>query len=81
MDSEITQNITIAYNRKLLNTPIKEILKKVSNKFNDHLSNEKILSKIPPSKDEINHLLNCTYKEMYEKYYLTSRNELADKGS
>ena len=76
MDSEITQNITIAYNRKLLNTPIKEILKKVSNKFNDHLSNEKILSKIPPSKDEINHLLNCTYKEMYEKYYLTSRNEL-----
>ena len=76
MDSEITQNITIAYNRKLLNTPIKEILKKVSNKFNDHLSNEKILSKIPPSKDEINQLLNCTYKEMYEKYYLTSRNDL-----
>jgi hemoglobin-like flavoprotein len=76
MDSEITQNITISYNRTLLDTPLRIILKKVSNKFNDHLSNERILSKIPISKTEINNLLNCTYREMYERYYLTSRNEL-----
>ena len=44
IDSETTQNITIAYNKILLDTPIKQLLKKVSNKFNDHLSNEKILS-------------------------------------
>ena len=76
MDSETTQNITIAYNKILLTTPIKELLKKVSNKFNDHLSNERILSKIPSSKIQINKLLNCSYREMYENYYLKSRNEL-----
>ncbi len=76
IDSETTQNITIAYNKILLDTPIKQLLKKVSNKFNDHLSNEKILSKIPSSKININKLLNCSYREMYENYYLTSRNEL-----
>ena len=76
MDSETTQNITIAYNKILLNPPIKELLKKVSNKFNDHLSNERILSKIPSSKIQINKLLNCSYREMYENYYLKSRNDL-----
>ena len=76
IDSEITQNITIAYNRILLNTPIREIIKKVSNKFNDPLSNEKILSKIPFSKIELNKLLNCTYMEMYQNYYLNSKIDL-----
>ena len=76
IDREITQNITIAYNRILLNTPIREIIKKVSNKFNDPLSNEKILSKIPFSKIELNKLLNCTYMEMYQNYYLNSKIDL-----
>ena len=76
IDSEITQNITISYNRNLLNTPIRNIIKRVSNKFNDSLSNEKILSKIPSSKIEINKLLNCSYMEMYKNYYLNSRNDL-----
>jgi hypothetical protein len=76
MDSETTQNITINYNRNLLSTPIKDILKKVSQKFHDPLQNEKIISNIPSSKFEINKLLNCTYKEMYEDYYLKSRTDL-----
>ena len=76
MDSETTQNITINYNRNLLSTPIKDILKKVSQKFHDPLQNEKIISNIPSSKFEINKLLNCTYKEMYEDYYLKSRSDL-----
>jgi len=76
IDSTITQNITIDYNRTLLNNQIKEIIKKVSNKFHDSLSNERILSKIPSYKIEINKLLNCSYREMYEKYYLNSRNDL-----
>jgi hypothetical protein len=76
MDSETTQNITINYNRNLLHTPIKEILKKVSQKFHDPYQNEKIIANLPPSKYEINKLLNCTYKEMYEDYYLKSRSDL-----
>ena len=76
MDSETTQNITINYNRTLLSTPIKDILKKVSQKFHDRFENEKIISNIPSSKFELNKLLNCTYKEMYEDYYLKSRSDL-----
>ena len=76
MDSQITQNITISYNKELLSTPIKQILKNVSHKYHDRYKNEKILSKIPDSKTEINKLLNCTYQEMYENYYLKSRNDM-----
>ena len=76
MDSQITQNITISYNKELLSTPIKQILKNVSHKYHDRYKNEKILSKIPESKTEINKLLNCTYQEMYENYYLKSRNDM-----
>jgi hypothetical protein len=76
MCSEVTQNITINYNKNLLLTPIKEILKNVSQKYNDSFQNIKIISKIPSSKVEINKLLNCTYQQMYEDYYLKSKSEM-----
>ena len=76
MCSEVTQNITINYNKNLLLTPIKEILKNISLKYNDSFQNSKIISKIPSSKIEINKLLNCTYQQMYEDYYLKSRSEM-----
>lgn len=76
INSEITQNITINYNKNLLSIPIKEILKKVSFKFHDRFQNEKIINKIPNSKIELNKLLNITYEEMYEKYYLKSTRDL-----
>ena len=76
MCSEVTQNITINYNKNLLLTPIKEILKNVSQKYNDSFQNVKIISKIPSSKVEIYKLLNCTYQQMYEDYYLKSKSEM-----
>lgn len=76
IDSQITQNVNINYNKSLLFTPIKEILKKVSIKYHDRTQNEKIIYQIPDSKKEINKLLNCSYKEMYENYYLQSRNDM-----
>ena len=76
MCSEVTQNITINYNKNLLLTPIKEILKNISLKYHDSFQNSKIISKIPSSKIEINKLLNCTYQQMYEDYYLKSRSEM-----
>ena len=76
MNSEVTQNISIKYNKNLLLKPIKEILKNVSLKYNDSSQNIKIISKIPSSKIEINKLLNCTYKQMYEDYYLKSKSEM-----
>ena len=74
--SQITQNVNINYNKGLLFTPIKEILKRVSVKYHDRTQNEKIIYLIPDSKKEINKLLNCSYKEMYENYYLQSRNDM-----
>ena len=76
MNSEVTQNISIKYNKNLLLKPIKEILKNVSLKYNDSSQNIKIISKIPSSKIEINKLLNCTYQQMYEDYYLKSKSEM-----
>ena len=35
MSSKITQDITISFNKKLMNTSIKDILIQVSNKFKD----------------------------------------------
>ena len=78
ISSEITQNITVEYNQKLFDEPIKDILIRISDKFQDKEKN-KIILQILKNKvgenDEIVHLLNMKYKDMYNNYYLKSNKE------
>ena len=78
ISSEITQNITVEFNQKLFDEKIKDVLVKISDKFQDKDKN-KIILQILMSKvnenDEIVHLLNMTYKDMYNNYYLKSNKE------
>ena len=78
ISSEITQNITVEFNQNLFDEKIKDILVKISDKFQDKDKN-KIILQILMSKvnenDEIVYLLNMTYKDMYTNYYLKSNKE------
>ena len=78
ISSEITQNITVEFNQKLFDEKIKDVLVKISDKFQDKDKN-KIILQILMSKvnenDEIVYLLNMTYKDMYTNYYLKSNKE------
>lgn len=80
MDSKITQNITIAYNKKLLETPVKDILSKVSMKFRDQSTNQNFIEKIVKSKPYLSELLNSTYEYIFMNFYLKSSSEMF-KGS
>ena len=66
------------YNQKLFDEPIKDILIRISDKFQDKEKN-KIILQILKNKvgenDEIVHLLNMKYKDMYNNYYLKSNKE------
>jgi len=46
MCSKITQDVTISYNKKLMDTPVKDILVQVSNKFKDKDINLYYIEKI-----------------------------------
>ena len=72
MSSKITQDITISYNKKLMETPIKEILIQVSNKFKNKDINLYYIEKISQIKgnnlvkngnvNNLNDILNIPYK-------------------
>ena len=82
MCSKITQDVTISYNKKLMDTPVKDILVQVSNKFKDKDINLYYIEKIFQMKsnnlfenDSINtlqQLLNNSYKYMMNNFYLKS---------
>ena len=72
LESSITQDITISYNKKMLEKPLKVILSKVSKKFKDRDTNANFIDKISKYKPNIRNLLNKTYEEMYLDYYLKS---------
>ena len=75
MSSLITQNITVEYNQNLFNKKIKDIIRDVSNKYQDKEINIKCLNYAmnnPESNRELIKYLNMTYKEMYLNYYLKS---------
>ena len=82
MCSKITQDVTISYNKKLMDTPVKDILVQVSNKFKDKDINLYYIEKIFQMKsnnlfenDSINtlqQLLNTSYKDMMNNFYLKS---------
>ena len=74
MNSKITKDITIEYNRALLNKKIKDIIVDISNKYVDRDNNKKCLQFIEKKEDneEIVKILNMTYEELYTDYYLKS---------
>ena len=82
LSSKITQDITIGFNKVLLNTPMKNILSQVSSKFKNKDINLYYIEKILNANEnnlninELNLIFNMTYKEMYENYYLKSTKAL-----
>ena len=75
LNSKITKDIGIEFNRSLLNQKIKDIIVNVSKKYNDKEHNKKCIKYIESQNDneEIIKILNMTYKDLYEQYYLNSK--------
>ena len=69
-----TKDIGIIYNRNLLNSKIKDIIINASNKYKDLDNNKKCIKFIEEQKnnEEILNILNMTYKDLYNDYYLKS---------
>lgn len=86
MSSQITQDITISYNKKLMETSIKDILIQVSNKFKNKDINSYYIEKISQIKETslnsnenintLNQILNIPYKDMMNNFYLKSTKKL-----
>ena len=86
MCSKITQDVTISYNMKLMDTPVKDVLVQVSNKFKDRDINlyyiEKIMQIKPVNENEnlgvnaLKNILNISYKDMMNNFYLKSTKKL-----
>ena len=86
MSSKITQDITISYNKKLMETPVKEILVQVSHKFKNKDINLYYIEKISQIKginainnaniQTLNEILNIPYKDMMNNFYLKSTKKL-----
>lgn len=75
MKSDITQNITVEYNKNLFEKKIKDIILEVSNKYQNKEINSSCYKYIMDNKEinkEVIELLNMTYKDMYVNYYLNS---------
>ena len=78
ISSEITQNITVEYNRNLFIKKIKDIIVDMSDKFQDKDRNRialQIIMKKANKNDEIIQILDTNYKDMYLNYYLKSTKE------
>ena len=75
MQSKITQNITVEFNKKLFNKKIKDILKDVSNKYQNKDINSECIDYIMEN-NQLNSslvdILNMTYKDLYVNFYLKS---------
>ena len=72
-----TKDIGIIYNRNLLNSKIKDIIINASNKYKDLDNNKKCIKFIEEQKnnEKILNILNMTYKDLYNDYYLKSTKE------
>ena len=76
MNVTLTQNITIDFNRNLLEKRIKDIIINVSDKYSKNKDNNKNCIQFIQSQkdvDDIINILNMTYKELYINYYLKSK--------
>ena len=86
MCSKITQDVTISYNKKLMETPVKDVLVQVSNKFKDKDINLYYIEKIMQMKSNneseneginaLKDILNMNYKDMMDNFYLKSTKNL-----
>ena len=86
MCSKITQDVTISYNKKLMETEIKDVLVQVSNKFKDKDINLYYIQKIMQIKSNnleenlgvniLKQILNTSYKDMMNNFYLKSTKKL-----
>ena len=74
MNIKITKDISIEYNRHLLNQYIKEIIVKMSNKYKNQENNKNCIKFIENKKDneKIINILNMTYEQLYTNYFLKS---------
>ncbi len=78
MSIKVTKDLGIEYNRNLLNTPLKEIIVNVSNKYqNKENNNIKCIKYIEEQKDneEIINILNMTYEQLYINYLNTTKKD------
>ena len=77
MEIRVTKDIGIEYNRILLESTIKEIITKVSNKYQNSDNNKNCIKFIEAQEDneEILNILNTTYKDLYTDWYLKSTKE------
>ena len=80
MNIRVTKDIGIEYNRNLLNTPLREIIVNVSNKYQNKENNKNCIKFIEEQKDneEIINILNMTYEQLYIKYLNSTKNDSLD---
>ena len=78
MNARMTKDIGIEYNRNLLNTPLKEIIVNISdryqNKDNNNANCIKFIKKQNDNEEIIN-ILNMTYEELYVNYLKSTKND------
>jgi hypothetical protein len=75
ISSFITQNITVEFNRLLMDDKIKNVISRISHKFRDKDKNKIIVELIMNKADkesEIIKFLNMSYKDFFLNYYLKS---------
>ena len=77
MNIKITKDISIEYNRHLLNKYIKEIIVKMSNKYKNQENNKNCIKFIENKKhnEEIINILNMTYEQLYINYLKSTKND------
>ena len=83
INSKLTKDISIEFNRSLLNQKIKDIIVNISKKYNDKDHNKKCIKYIESQNDneEIIKILNMTYKDLYEQFYLNSNENNSSNNS
>ena len=75
ISSFVTQNITVEFNRRLMDEKIKNVISRISHKFRDKDKNKIIVELIMNKADkesEIMKFLNMSYKDFFLNYYLKS---------
>ena len=74
VNSKITKDISIEYNKNLLDQKIKDIIIDISKKYQNKDNNIKLIKFIETQQntEEIRNILNITYKDLFNDYYLKS---------
>ena len=80
MNIKITKDISIEYNRHLLNKYIKEIIVKMSNKYKNQENNKNCIKFIENKKEneEMINILNMTYEQLYINYLKSTKNDIQE---